>query len=81
MAKKPEPRPEPKPVPKRFVLIRAKKETVRCNTQSYWRIVGETQFMGESRIDAIDAAKWALFAKLGETRTLPNGTTMEITES
>ena len=79
MAKKPEPNPEPKP--KRFVLICSEKETVRCNTQSYWRIVGETQFMGETRIDAIDAAKWALFAKLGETRTLPNGTTMEITES
>ena len=74
MAKKPEPNPEPK----RFILIRSKKETVRCNTQSYWRIVGETQFMGESRIDAIDAAKWCLTAKPGETRTLPNGTTMEV---
>ena len=74
MAKKPETRPESK----RFVVIRSKKETVRCNTQSYWRIVGETQFMGESRIDAIDAAKWCLTAKPGETRTLPNGTTMEV---
>ena len=76
MAKKPEPKTEPK----RFVVIRSKKETVRCNAQSYWRIVGETQIMGESRIDAIDAAKWALFAKLGETRTLPNGTTLEVTD-
>jgi len=76
MAKKPEPNPEPK----RFVLIRSKTEKVRCNAQSYWRIVGETQIMGESRIDAIDAAKWCLTAKPGETRTLPNGTTMEITE-
>jgi hypothetical protein len=78
MAKKPEPRPEPKPVPKRFVLIRSKTEKVRCNTQSYWRIVGETQFMGETRIDAIDAAKWCLTAKQGETRTLPKGTTLEV---
>ena len=75
MAKKPEPKTEQK----RFVVIRSKKETVRCNAQSYWRIVGETQFMGETRIDAIDAAKWALFAKLGETRTLPKGTTLEVT--
>ena len=74
MAKKPEPNPEPK----RFILIRSKKETVRCNVQSYWRIVGEAQIMGETRIDAIDAAKWCLTAKPGETRTLPNGTTMEV---
>ena len=76
MAKKPETRPEPK----RFVLILSKKETVRCNVQSYWRIVGEAQIMGETRIDAIDAAKWCLTAKPGETRTLPNGTTMEVTD-
>ena len=76
MAKKPEPKTEQK----RFVLIRSKAQKVRCNAQSYWRIVGEAQIMGETRIDAIDAAKWCLTAKPGETRTLPNGTTMEITE-
>lgn len=41
----------------------------------------ETQFMGETRIDAIDAAKWCLTAKPGETRTLPKGTTMEVSET
>lgn len=41
-------------------------KTVRLETWRYWEIVGELQFMGADRCDAIEAAKWALRAQAGE---------------
>lgn len=68
----------PEQMRKTIVTIRSGRNLIKLNALSYWQIVGETQFLGETRIAAIDAAKWCLHAKPGETRALPNGTTMEV---
>ena len=66
---------------KTIVTIHSGRNLIKLNALSYWQIVGETQFLGETRIAAIDAAKWCLHAKPGDTKTLPNGTTLEVTEA
>lgn len=63
-----------------FVTIRSGRSRVKLETWRYWEIVGELQFMHETRIDAVDAAKWCIHAKPGAERILPGGTTIEITE-
>ena len=50
-----------------YVTIRSpagKKE--KLETWRYWEIVGELQFMGATRVQAVDAAKWCIKAKPGE---------------
>lgn len=52
--------------PRLYVTISAGGKTARFETWRYWEIVGELQFMGVYRCDAIEAAKWAAKAQAGE---------------
>lgn len=52
--------------PRLYVAISSGGKTVKLETWRYWEIVGELQFMGADRCDAIEAAKWAARAQTGE---------------
>ncbi len=52
--------------PQLYVTISSDGKTARFETWRYWEIVGELQFMGADRFDAIEAAKWAARAQAGE---------------
>ena len=63
-----------------YVTIRStawKKE--KLETWRYWEIVGALQWMGADRQTAYDAAKWLQQLHPGDSQTLPNGITMEVT--
>ena len=63
-----------------FVTIRSpagKKE--KLETWRYWEIVGALQWMGADRQTAYDTAKWLQQLHPGNSQTLPNGITMEVT--
>lgn len=76
MAKK-----EPAPERKVCVIIRSadKKKPVVLDTWRYWEIVGALQWMGADRQTSYDAAKWCQQLHPGDSQTLPNGITMEVT--
>lgn len=65
--------------PRLYVTISAGGKTVKLETWRYWEIVGELQFMGADRCDAIEAAKWALRAQAGE-RIITGEIKMEVTD-
>ena len=51
-----------------LVIIRSGRKTARMETWRYWEIVGAMQFdMGADRCTAIDAAKWCIHARPGDT--------------
>lgn len=52
--------------PQLYVTISSGGKHVTLETWRYWEIVGELQFMGADRCDAIEAAKWAARAQTGE---------------
>ena len=63
-----------------YVTIRSpagKKE--KLETWRYWEIVGALQWMGADRQTSYDAAKWLRQLNPGDSQTLPNGITMEVT--
>lgn len=76
MAKK-----EPAPERKVCVIIRSadKRKPVVLDTWRYWEIVGELRWMGADRQTSYDAAKWLQQLHPGDSQTLPNGITMEVT--
>lgn len=76
MAKK-----EPAPERKVCVIIRSadKKKPVVLDTWRYWEIVSELRWMGADRQTAYDAAKLLQQLHHGDSQTLPNGITMEVT--
>lgn len=55
---------------KTFVTIRHGNKKIKLETWRYWEIVGELQFMGAGRCDAVDAARWAMRAETGETLSI-----------
>ena len=46
----------------------------------YWEIVGALQWLGADRLTAYDTAKWIQQAKPGDTRTVPPGIDIQISE-
>ena len=65
-----------------YVTIRSpmggKKE--KFETWRYWEIVGALQWMGTERQLSYDAARWLQRLNPGDSQTLPNGITMEVSE-
>lgn len=68
------------PERERIAVFRSgrKKETIE--TWRYWEIVGALQWMGADRLTAYDTAKWIQQAKPGDTRTVPPGIDIQISE-
>lgn len=64
--------------PRLYVTISSGGKSVKLETWRYWEIVGELQFMGADRCDAIEAAKWAMMAQAGE-RIITGKIEMEVT--
>ncbi len=56
--------------PQLYVTISSGGKMVKLETWRYWEIVGELQFMGADRCDAIEAAKLALRAQAGEALSI-----------
>lgn len=61
------------------VAIRSsRRKAATLDTWRYWEIVGELQFMGATRPQAVDAAKWCIKAKPGEFAKILISETNEI---
>lgn len=58
------------PERKTCVIISDGKRKDTLETWRYWEIVGELQWLGTSRPDALDAAKWCAKAKPGDSKAL-----------
>lgn len=43
----------------------SRRKAATLDTWRYWEIVGELQFMGATRVQAVDAAKWCVHAEPG----------------
>lgn len=54
------------------------KETDRLESWKYWEIVGALQWLHVDRETAYQTGLWCARAKPGETKTLPNGATVEV---
>lgn len=52
------------------VTIRAGRKKLKLESTRYWEIVGELQWLGTNRPDALDAAKWCAKAKPGDSKAL-----------
>lgn len=58
------------PERKTFVTIRHGNREIKLETWRYWKIVGELQFLGVDRIEAVEVAKRVMWAKAGESLSI-----------
>ena len=68
------------PERERIVIFRSGKKKETLDTWRYWEIVGALQWMGADRLTAYDTTKWIQQAKPGDTRTVPPGIDIQISE-